>query len=175
MGSPISNALQRAAKASTSLPPASKKRALPPVNKVGAEIAEQQGLVRGPNAWNQSDNNCLGIACDLAKKAGYDASPERITRQLELLQQMRASKSGVGYGITPTPESLASNKTIRHLWESPADPAAPGHIVIREGDELMRHASFENFGKEYNFGSAGPEWPIVLRVPLRPLEPPRGK
>jgi hypothetical protein len=175
MGSPISNALQRAAKASGSLPSVSKKRSLPPVNKVGADISAEQKLVRGPNAWNQSDNNCLGIACDLATKAGYDASPDRIRRQLELLQKMRTAKSGVGYGLRPTDDVLAKSKEMRHLWESPSEQAAPGHIVIREGDEMMRHASFENFGKEYNYGAAGSDWPIVLRVPLRPLGPPQGK
>jgi hypothetical protein len=175
MGSPISNALLRAAKANAPPPPVSKKRALPPVNKVGAEIAGEHGLVRGPNAWNQSETNCFGIACDLAKKFGYDASPERIQRQLDLLKEMRVAKQGFGYGMKPTDEVLAKSKTIRRLWESPADPAAPGNIVIREGDELMRHASFENFGKEYNFGAAGPDWPIVLRVPLRPIDPPQGK
>lgn len=151
----------------------SAKRALPAVNAVGQSISGSHDLNRGPSAWNQSRDNCLDIACDIASQAGYEASPSQLRDQMQLWQEMQAAKRGM-FGISPSPENLTQSKSLRRMWEAPTEPASTAHIVIREGDSLMRHASFENYGKEYNYGPAGQEYPIVLRIPLRKPGSPAG-
>ena len=73
-------------------------------------------------------------------------------------------------GIKPTPELLAKSPSLKRMAQNPTLAASTGNIVVREGDEMMKHVSFEHKNKEYNFGAAGVDWPIVLRIPLKNKE-----
>lgn len=143
-----------------------RRKALPSVNQVGAEMADELGLVKGKNAWNQSTNNCLEIAVSLAKRFGYEADASKIRSELELFQQIRLGKNSP-IGIKPTEELLKKSPKLRRLTNDPASRSSEANVIIREGEELMKHVSLEVLGKEYNYGVAGTDWPIILRVPVK--------
>jgi hypothetical protein len=147
-----------------------KSSKLPAVNKIGAQIADKYKLVQGKTtAFNQLENNCLSIANEVATRFGYESDPEKIRKQLEIFQQLRAGKNSA-VGLKPSEETLKKSSSLRRLFNNPTKAASSGNIIIRESDELMRHVSFEHKNKEYNFGAAGSSWPIVLRIPLKKKE-----
>ncbi len=142
---------------------------LPDVNTVGSQLAEEFKLVKGKHAWNQLENNCLSIANKAADMFGYASDPEKIRQQLDTFQKLRMGKNG-GFGLKPTEEMLKKSSSLRRMLNNPTLAASTGNIVVREGEEMMKHVSFEHMNKEYNFGAAGPDWPIVLRIPLKRKE-----
>jgi hypothetical protein len=122
-------------------------------------------------AWIQQFNNCLGIAMKLADDNGYHVDMASIERQIEKASEFAAAKTGhVPWLNKPSPKLLES-PFFRRMWENPTKPSSTAHILIRQSqgseEQFMKHASFEHFGKEFNFGAAGPQWPISLRIPLK--------
>lgn len=146
-------------------PPSSVRRTLPQVNDVGADLADSHLLVQGPSsAYNQTQDNCFGLACEIARRQGYEADPAAVRQIYDNMRQAQL--------YPPPPQVTPAAQRMMDRWVSrPTQPASTGHIVIRDGDEFMQHASFENYGKEYNYGPAGAEWPIVARIPLRKSPP----
>ncbi len=142
---------------------------VPSVNEVGAQIAGEFDLVKGKNAFNQLKNNCLEIARKVADQFGYMADESKIRTTLDTFKKIRLGKNSKA-GIQLTPELLAKSPTLKRLSEDPTSAKSSGNILIREGEELMSHVSFEHMNKEYNFGAAGKDWPIVLRIPLKRKE-----
>ena len=154
------------------LQPSSQRGKLPNVYDTGAKIAETMGLSQPKSrAWIQQFNNCLGIAMKLADDNGYHVDMASIERQIEKASEFAAAKRGnVPWLNKPSPKLLES-PYFRRMWEDPTKPSSTAHILIRESqgseEQFMKHASFEHFGKEFNFGAAGPQWPISLRIPLK--------
>lgn len=136
------------------------------VNAVGSQLAEEFKLAKGKNAWNQLENNCLSIAQKAADMFGYVADGDSIRRQLDIFQKLRLGQNSP-MGIKPTPELLAKSPSLKRMAQNPTLAASTGNIVVREGEEMMKHVSFEHKNKEYNFGAAGVDWPIALRIPLK--------
>ena len=128
---------------------------LPHVNKVGAEIAPETALVKGPKAWNQQEQNCYAIASKVAVKFGYEPIPaDEIRSIIEQYKRYWAS--------------------LNVSWIKAKQPQPPkqgvANFVVRMGDEFTVHVSFEYRGKEYNYGAATPEgFKVLFRIGLKPL------
>ena len=129
---------------------------LPHVNKVGGEIAQDMSLAKGPKAWNQQEQNCYAIASEVAKKFGYEPSSADEIRSI--IEQYK--------------KYWASSKLS---WMNAPKPRPPkqgvANFVVRMGDELMSHISFEYRGKEYNYGAASPEgFKVIFKMGLKPAD-----
>jgi len=142
------------------------KAGLADVNKVGEQLSSDFKLMKGKNAWNQLENNCLSIANKVSDMFGYVVEPDKIRQQLDTFQKLRLGKTSA-FGLKPTEEVLKKMPSLNRMLNNPTLAASTGNIVVREGEEMMKHVSFEHMNKEYNFGAAGPDWPIVLRIPLK--------
>lgn len=131
------------------------ERRLPHVNKVGDEISSDVSLIKGSKAWNQKEQNCYLIASKIALKFGYEPAPADEIRSI--IDQYKR------YWLSS-----------RVSWMKAGVPRIPkagiANFVIRTGDELMTHVSFEYRGKEYNYGAASPEgFKVLFKMGLRPL------
>lgn len=129
---------------------------LPHVNKVGGEIAQDMSLEKGPKAWNQQEQNCYAIASEVAMKFGYEPSSADEIRSI--IEQYK--------------KYWASSKLS---WMNSPKPRPPkqgvANFVVRMGDELMSHISFEYRGKEYNYGAASPEgFKVIFKMGLKPAD-----
>jgi hypothetical protein len=128
---------------------------LPHVNKIGDEISSDSSLVRGPKAWNQTEQNCYAVASRLALKFGYEpASAESIRSVLDQYRRYWAS--------------------LHVSWVKASKPKVPrpgiANFIVRVGDEFTVHISFEYRGKEYNYGAADSDgFKVLFRMGLNPL------
>lgn len=125
----------------------------PHVNKLGAELAASQSLIKGPNAWNQAEHNCYEIAANLAEKFGYEPiSPDEIRSVVNKFQRYWTSKNASWIKASP-----------------PKVQPGIANFVIRMGDEFRYHVSFEYRGKEYNYGASSHEnFKIICKIGLKP-------
>lgn len=126
------------------------KEGIPAVNAVGQQQASDQSLVKGPNAYNQTLDNCLQIATKIAAKFGYVVPPKPIV--VDIILNHRASQLWGGSGMVLKP--------------------SPGNLVVRQPDDDAPgpdfHVAFELRGKEFNYGpSNDSRCPITMRIPLR--------
>ena len=126
----------------------------PHVNKIGSESASDLSLVKGPKAWNQSQHNCYQIASSLAEKFGFEpVGADEVRSIVDQYKRYWASKN--------------------ISWIKSQPPKAPkegiANFVIRMGDELMYHISFEYRGKEYNYGASSHEgFSVLCKIGLKP-------
>lgn len=130
----------------------------PHVNKIGQEISDKTKLVRGPNAWNQSEQNCYEIASELATRFGYEPAPAyEISTRLDQHKNYWASKH-MPWIKAKKPESQKSGEANFAIWT---------------GDDFRHHVSFELRGKHYNYGAASSEgFKILFRIPLKKISRP---
>jgi len=126
----------------------------PHVNKVGHEMSDKLGLVRGAKAWNQSGQDCYEIASALAERFGYEPAPaHEISSKMDQYKRFWASKH-VPWIKAPEPKSSRDGVA---------------NFVVRVGDDFRHHVSFEYRGKEYNYGAAKPDgFQVLFKVPLNP-------
>lgn len=124
------------------------------INAVGGEIASSAKLVRGPKAWNQSEQNCYEVSAKLAERFGYEPpSADYLRSVIDQYKRYWASKN-ISWMKAPKPNP-------------PKEGIA--NFVVRMGEELMSHISFEYRGKEYNYGAASPEgFKVIFKMGLRP-------
>lgn len=126
---------------------------LPHVNDVGFKFADKLSLIRGKTtAMNQSETNCYAVASELAKNFGFEPAPadeiRRIRDNLKRYWYEKRYNPNIKPPIMPKP-GLAN-------------------FIVRDGDELMSHVSFEYRGKEYNYGAASDQgFEILFRIPLK--------
>lgn len=128
---------------------------LPHVNKIGSEIAPETSLVKGPKAWNQQEQNCYSIASKVAMKFGYE--PPSVDEIRSIIDQFRR---------------YWASSHVSWIKAQPPRLPKPGiaNFVVRVGDELMIHVSFEYRGKEYNYGAATPEgFKVLFKMGLKPI------
>jgi hypothetical protein len=111
------------------------------------------GLVRG-KAWNQTGQDCYEIASAVAERFGYEPAP--------------------AYEISSIMDGFKRHWASRNVSWAPKVPepsvGQPGlaNFVVRVGDDLRHHVSFEYRGKEYNYGAATPDgFRVLFRIPLR--------
>ena len=128
---------------------------LPHVNKVGSDMSSELSLVKGPKAWNQAEQNCYAIASKLALKFGYEpASADSIRNIIDQYKRYWLSS--------------------RVSWMKAPEPKAPktsiANFIVRIGDELMMHVTFEYRGKEYNYSSLPDDFKVLFKMGLKPLE-----
>lgn len=125
----------------------------PHVNKIGDEISSSVDLKRGPNAWNQQDQNCYEIASEVAKKFGYEPAPaNEISSIMDQYKRYWASKN---VPWLKAPEPRQSREGV-------------ANFVVRVGDDFRHHVSFELRGKEYNYGAATPDgFDVLFKIPLQ--------
>jgi hypothetical protein len=128
---------------------------LPHVNDIGFQFADKLKLIRGKTtAMNQAEHNCYEVAANLARHFGFEpASAEEISNIRNKIKKYWMEKR---YNSNLKPPILPS----------------PGvaNFVVREGDELMAHVSFEYRGKEYNYSAASEQgFEVLFRMPLKKL------
>jgi hypothetical protein len=130
---------------------------LPHVNKVGGYIANDVSLVKGPKAWNQQEQNCYAVAGRVAREFGYEPpSADEIRSVADQYKRYWASQH-ISWMKAPAPRP-------------PKEGIA--NFIVRMGEEMMMHVSFEYRGKEYNYGAATPEgYEVVFKMGLKPLRP----
>lgn len=124
------------------------------INKVGKEISSDVSLIRGPKAWNQSEQNCYAIASKLALKFGYEpVSADSLRAIIDQYKRYWLS-SHVSWMSAPEPR-----------------PPKPGvaNFIVRIGDELMMHVTFEYRGKEYNYSALPEDFKVIFKMGLKPL------
>ena len=130
---------------------------IPKLNRIGSELSTTARLIRGPHAWNQSDNNCLDIADLVAKKFGF---------------QVPSKGMVMGY-IWSLKEYLANLEKFKKnlINKSPQKPLMPtrsiANLVVRTTPDSDRvHVAFEFYGKEFNYGAASDSgYNITFRIP----------
>jgi len=126
----------------------------PHINKVGQELSGSTGLVKGPNAWNQQEQNCYEIASEVAKKFGYEPAPAtEIQSMMDRYKRFWASKN---VSWIKVPEPMPPKEGL-------------ANFVVRVGeDDFRHHVSFELRGKEYNYGAASPDgFKVLFKIPLK--------
>ena len=124
------------------------------INKVGREISSDVSLVRGPKAWNQSEQNCYEIASKLALKFGYEPASADSVRSIIDQYKRHWLSSRVSWMNAPKPK-----------------PPKIGiaNFVVRIGEELMMHVTFEYRGKEYNYSALPDDFKVIFKMGLREL------
>ena len=124
------------------------KSQLPTVNEVGKSLEDSGMVAFGRNAYNQTDNNCLAIASNLAEMFGYvPLSRQEVKDEFFEIQGNRVWGRPLSIGIK--------------------EPS-PAYLVVRRPDNPNDvHISIELYGKEYNFGPGTKEgFPVDMRIPL---------
>jgi hypothetical protein len=104
---------------------------------------------------NQSESNCYAVASRLARHFGFEpASSDEIHRLVNSLKGYWAQRI---YNPKARPPVLPR--------------AGEANFVVRDGDELMFHVSFEYRGREYNYGAASREgFNVLFRIPLKRIQ-----
>lgn len=126
---------------------------LPHVNDIGFQFADKLKLIRGgTTAMNQSEHNCYEIAANLARYFGFEPVPAdeiiRIKNQFGHYYFTRRFNQNTRPPVLPRP--------------------GIANFIVREGDELMVHVSFEYRGKEYNYSAGSDQgFKILFRLPLK--------
>lgn len=127
----------------------------PHINKIGNDMSSELSLIRGPKAWNQSEQNCYFIASRLALKFGYEpVSADELHSIIDQYKRYWASS---------------------HVsWIKASKPRVPktgvANFVVRMGDNFLTHISFEYRGKEYNYSSASSDgFEVIFKIGLKPL------
>ena len=126
---------------------------LPHVNNIGFQFADKLKLIRGgTTAMNQDDSNCYEVASTLAKHFGYEPAPYEEVDRIK-------NKFGEYYFA----------RTYNKNAKPPVLPR-PGiaNFIVRQGDQLMAHVSFEYRGREYNYSDGLKQgFKILFRLPLK--------
>lgn len=125
------------------------KRKLLGINEVG-RILEKEGFVSSiGECFVQNSNNCFEVASRVAKMFGY--APISKSQLSSFFYDTKSSK----------------------LWGSDISvsksPTSPAYFVLRSPDICGGnvHASFELYGREYNFGPRSQQgFDVDIRVPL---------